>query len=220
MNHRAHEHLKAPGLHAPERLGFLQRARLHEIDHDLDRGLDRPLAGATVEQIQAPLLHRERDLLHVAMMRLENALHANQFLKELGLTLLKLTHVLRSAAPFQPSSHSRRGQVGPLRAAAPLSEEPRLAIAWIPRKDDSRARPLTAMPEDHRLNHHGRPLPILDPMGLAKVAGPVAVVSEEQRFDRPQNLFGGVFRHLDSVLVDHLHQRTTERLKRIDAHLG
>ncbi len=61
------------GLDAPDRLFLGDDALGDHVDGDLERRRGGALAGAGLEHEELALLHRELDVLHVAVMRFEPA---------------------------------------------------------------------------------------------------------------------------------------------------
>ena len=81
---RMQELVEGGGLDARDGLALVDQPLVHHIDGDLERRLGRALAGAGLQHIELAALHRELDVLHVAVMGLELAAHLLELGEERG----------------------------------------------------------------------------------------------------------------------------------------
>jgi hypothetical protein len=81
---RMQELVEGGGLDARDGQALVDQPLIHHIDGDLERRLGRALAGAGLEHIELAALHRELDVLHVAVMGFELAAHLLELGEERG----------------------------------------------------------------------------------------------------------------------------------------
>ena len=160
------------------------------------RGGGRALRGSGLEQVQPPLLDRELDVLHVAVVPLEPI----DRLLELGEGgREEAAHVVERSG--QPDS---RDDVLALRVDQELAADAALAGGGVAAEADAGGAVVTLVPEHHLHHVDGGAEVVRDLVGLPVDARARRVPGVEDRADRAEQLVVGVVRERvpGLVLVD------------------
>ncbi len=128
----------------------------HHFDGDFERGFRRALAAARLEHEEFPLLHRELDVLHVAVVSLEHARDALELGEGVGNRLFH-GHALGARRLARALGDRLRGadagdDVLALRIDQELAVKCALAGRGIARESDARRGRWPAIAEHHRLD--------------------------------------------------------------------
>ena len=135
-------------LHAEHRLFLRDQAFLHHVHGDLDRGVGGALAGAGLEHEQRAFLHRELEVLHVAVMFLQLRGDVPELLVHLGHLFFEIDD--RMGRP--DAGH----HVLALGVRQVLAVELLGARRGVPGEADARCRGVAHVAEHHGLDVHGR----------------------------------------------------------------
>ncbi len=194
----AEHHLEVAGADALEGLLFGDDAFVHQIDHDLHGGGRRALPVAGLQEVEAALFDGELDVLHVAEVQLELLLEHVELGVDLGHRLLERLHALGGRLPAVPVDRARGVGAGDdvlsLRVGEPLAEEVLEARLGVARERDAGGAGIAHVAEDHRLDVHGGAAVVRDAVGLAVVAGALAVEGAEHGLDGEAELLLRVLR--------------------------
>ena len=158
------------------------------------------LAGARLQQVELPLLDRELDVLHVAVVRLEPVERRRQLGVRLGHLLLHRGDRLGRADP--------RDDVLALRVDEVLAVEDGLSRRRVAREAHARPGALALVAEDHLDDVHGRADVVGDLVGAPVDLGARRVPRVEDRPVGAAQLLPRVLREAraDLLLVDALER--------------
>mmetsp|Transcript_6723 Transcript_6723/g.17216 ORF Transcript_6723/g.17216 Transcript_6723/m.17216 type:complete len:986 (-) Transcript_6723:44-3001(-) len=191
------------GLHDLDGLLDVDHALRHQVHGNLHGPGARALAPAGLQHVQLPLLHRELDVLHVAVVLLQQLRVADQVLKRVRQRLLHGEDVLGRA--------DARHHVLALRVHQVLTVQQVLARGGVAGEAHARARGVAHVSEHHGLDVDRRALQPGDPRHRHVLLGAVTVPAVEHRVRRQLHLLEGLLREgLAGLLVHSLvlgHQR-------------
>ena len=162
-----------------------------EIARDLERGLSRALAVASLEHEELLVLDRELHVLHVAIVGLELLADILELLEDVGHNLLHLRNRHRSA--------DAGDDVFALRVHEKLTHKFSLARRGIARKGDARAGLVVKVSERHHLDVDGGAPAVGNVVVAAVDIGAGVVPAAEHGLDRLEKLLLRVGRE---VLAD------------------
>ena len=174
------------GLHAHHRLFASDEAFVAHVDRDRDRSLRSALAGARLEQEELALLHRELEVLNVAVVLLQAA-------GDLAELAIDVGHALLERGDGLGRAHARH-HVFTLGVLEVFAVEMILAGGGIAREAHARARGGPEIAEHHGLDVHGGPEVVGDAVLLAVIDGAVVVPRAEHRVARHGELLAWVLR--------------------------
>ncbi len=166
--------------------GFLLADQLlaHHVHGDAYGGPTGSLAGSCLQHPEVALLHRELDVLHVAVMGLEQVGHPLQLVVDRGVQLGQLRDGRRRADAGHHVLSLGVGQV--------LAEENRLAGAGIAGEGDAGTRVLARVAEDHGLDADGGADVVGDAVETSIVDGSPVHPGVEDGCNRQAQLFLGI----------------------------
>ena len=184
-------------IHALDRLALGEEPFVHHLDRDPERGLPRAGRPPRLEHEEAPLLDRELEVLHVAVMPLQ----PRRDLAQRGVGLRKLAlHLLDGTRRADPRDHVLSLCVPEILAVELLLPRRRIA-----REPHAGRGAIAQIPEDHRLHRDRRAEMLRNSVELPVVDRALRVPRAEDRVARPPELLAGVLGELPAALApDHL----------------
>ena len=188
VDHRVQELVELGGIDPHDRLLARDQPLVDHLGGDPERRGCRPFPGARLEEVQRPLLHRELDVLHVAVVRLEQLERPDQLVVGRGHELAHAVHRLRRADPGD--------DVLALRVREELAVEAPLPRRRIAREADTGARAFAAVAEHHLHDVDRRPEVVRDVVRPAVHLRARRLPRVEDRAVRPLELVGGALREL------------------------
>ena len=198
---------------AHERLLLGDLPLVHHVDRDPHRGRRGPLPGSRLEEVELPFLDGELDVLHVAIVFLQDLADLEELLVDLRHLLLQRGDRLRGADPGD--------DVLPLGVQQVLTVELVLTGRRVAGERDPGAGVLAHVSEHHRLHVHRGSDQAVDVVDLAVLDRPRVVPRAEHRPDRPPQLLVRVLGELHPELVlDHLLERLGELLQVVGGEIG
>ncbi len=183
------------------------------LHRDAHRGRAGPLAGARLQDVEPAVLHRELDVLHVAVVGFQAVLDRRELGVDRGHLLLEGADRLRGADP--------RDHVLALGVDQELAEEAPLPARGVPREADPGARGGAEVAEHHR--HHGhRGAPVVgEPVDAAVVDRLLGPPGVEHRVDGQAELLEGILRERPpGLLLHHRLQLGDEGAERVGGQVG
>ena len=141
VDHRVEQLVELTGIDADDRVLARDQVLSDHVHGGLQRGRGRPLGASRLEQVEAPVLDRELDVLHVAVVLLQAAHRVHQLVERLGQRLLHGRHRLRCPDPGD--------DVLALRVGQELAVQAGLAGRRVTRERHARARLGALVAEDH-----------------------------------------------------------------------
>ena len=147
------ERARVDALH---RRGARDDVAFGEIHRDLQRRLRGALAGAGLQHIQPVLLHREFDVLHIAVMGFERLAHLEQFREHVRHHFFHRRQV-RAVGPFAGNGQMlRRANPGDNVLTLRVDQEFAIELVGAGRRiageGDARGAAIAHIAEDHRLH--------------------------------------------------------------------
>ena len=199
-------------VHAQDRLLGRDALLVDHLDGDPHLGEARALARARLEHPELALLHRELDVLHVAVVVFERPADAEKLLVDLRHLLLERRDLLR-----RPDA---RDDVLALRVDEVLAVEDVLARGGVAGERDARAAVVAEVAEDHRLDvHRGAPA-LGNSVELAVDLGALVHPRAEDGADRSPELLHRIVREdLPGAVPDLGLEIPHELLQRVDRQL-
>jgi hypothetical protein len=195
------------------------------VDRDLQRRLRRPLARARLEHPELALLHGELDVLHVAIMRLQDVEDVGELRVGLGQRFFHRERL--GPGPFARARGQilRRADAGDdilaLRIDEILAIISVLAGRGIARESDARRRGVAHIAEHHGLHVDGRAPFAGNAVQAAIDLGPLGLPGAEHGADRAPELLMHVLREgLAPLLLDEGLILGDQRLPVLGGQLG
>ncbi len=149
VDHRVQELVELPGIDTRDRLLARDEALVDHLGSDSKRSRRRALPGTGLQEVERPFLHRELDVLQVAVVALEAVERVDQLLER---GRHELVH------PLDRLGRADAGDdVLALRVQEELAVELPLAGRRVPREADARSGRVAAVPEHHLHDVHGGP---------------------------------------------------------------
>ncbi len=197
-----------------DRLALRDEPLVHEVDRNLERGARGALAVAGLEHVELVLLDRELEILHVAVVLLEDVADFQKF-------LVGLRHVLRQALLDLLARADAGDDVLTLGVDEVLSVEIVLARRRVAGEGDAGGRGVAEVAEDHRLHVHGGAEVVRDLVHVAVDDGARVVPGAEDGVPRLAQLLHRVLREILATdgLVDRL-EGLDDLLPVLGLHLG
>jgi hypothetical protein len=184
------------GIDARDRLLARDPPLAREVHRDPHRGARGALAGARLEQPQAPALDRELDVLHVAVVALEPHRDPHQLAIGARHLLLERRQHRRAGNSTVRVDRTRRADarhhVLALRVHQVLAVEHALAVVRIARERDAGGAVIAHVPEHHRLHVHRGAERLGDPVQPAVATRALVAPGAEHRRDRAPELALGI----------------------------
>jgi hypothetical protein len=177
VDHRVQQLVELAGVDARDGLLARDEALVDHVHGGLERGRGRPLGGPGLEQVEAPVLDRELDVLDVAVVLLEPAHRVAELLEGFGEPLLHPLERLGRA--------DSRDDVLALRIGEELPVKPGFAGGRVARERHARRRARALVPEDHLDDVDRGPEVVRNVMGAPVDLGPGRVPGLEDRAHGP-----------------------------------
>ena len=202
-------------LDAADGLLLRDHALAGEVHGDLQRRLGGALAVAGLQHPQPALLHRELDVLHVAVVALQRADHLDELAEHLRHRLLHgrrgLAHLLAADLGQALRGADAGDHVLALRVDQELAIQPRFARRRVAGEGDAGGRGLAHVAEHHGLDVDRRAPAFGDVVHAAIELRPVVHPAFEHRADRAPQLVLRILRkgvaqfalHHLLVVLDH-----------------
>src|SRR6185437_325325 len=201
-----------------------QALALH-VDGDLQRRFAGALAAPGLEHEELAFLHREFEVLHVAIMALEPVADRFQFGEGLRHRLFHRRLLGALALAHDLGDRLRRADAGndilALGVDEELAIEQLLAGRGIAGEGDARGAGLAAIAEHHRLHRHRRAPLLRDAVQPAIGLRPVRLPGAEHRADRAPELFVHVLRERPAEFLMHPRlEQSGDALQILGAEFG
>ena len=176
VERRVKQSLELAGVHPADCLLLGPPVCLDHVDCHLHSRLSRTLGTARLKDVEAPLLDRELDVLHVVVMPIELL----EDLEQAGVNLGHETGQLRERTGIANPRHDVFALCVQEKVARRLGPARVLVTA---ESDPGRGR-LALVAEDHLLHVHGRAPVVGNPVQPAVCNRPLSVPRVEHRLDR------------------------------------
>src|SRR6516225_1967599 len=181
---RDQEIVELVGLDTEDRLLFGDQSFLDHLDSDPDSSTPGTLAIARLQHVQAPVLDRELEVLHIAVVLLKAGGNLAQLLVHIGHDFLELRNVYGSANACD--------YVFALGVHQEFSVELLHACCRIACEAHTGAAGLTEIAEDHRLHIDGGTQEVVDIVDPAISFGAIVEPGAEDRVARHFKLLVGI----------------------------
>jgi len=184
IDRRVQQLIELSGLDAPQRLGLVDDALVHQVGGDLQRSGSGALAVAGLQHVQLAVLDGELEILHVLVMAFKPSHGVEQLVVGLGQHLFHLGKMPRGA--------DTRDDILALRVGQELAVDPLLAGGWVASEADAGSRGLATVAEDHLHDVDGGAQVTGDVVGLAVDLRAGVAPAAEDRVDRTVELLDRV----------------------------
>ena len=193
--------VELPGVDTRDRLLPRDQALLAHRHRGVQRGRSRPLRGARLQEEERAVLHRELDVLHVAVVTLEPTHRLDQLRVRVRENRLHALERLRRA---DPGDH-----VLALRVHEELAVEPLLAGRRVAREAHAGGGAVALVAEDHLHDVHGGAEVVRDVVRAAVDLRAGRLPRVEHGADGEAQLLARVLREraAELLLVDRLERR-------------